>query len=357
MSIIEIAEKAGVSSSTVSRVINNRPRVSRRAKLAVKAAMQAMNYTPSDNRPGPKLGPRTGSRTPTIAMLVFGPSDMLTAPAFGDLMKGVSIGASELGVNFVFHHVRDSDDLPAQITSGQINGVLLHSRPPLVSRKLLEAYPTVWLMGNRYRPEWGDQVMPDPYEIGARAGQYLISRGHRHLAYLNLDRGHWPFRVASQGFKDAAFAAHLDCDILERENGQSEYVDWLRSDIRIGEELVERLIQLPSRPTGLFVADDVQVAVLQPAIQRAGVEIATGVAPGAVEIISCNNERPYLIGLSPKPAEIDIHVQAVGHRGVERLLWRINNPDVVERIVTSILPSVRDHDGNSYAAVAGHHTT
>ena len=73
-----------------------------------------------------------------------------------------------------------------------VDGVLLHgSTPPddFAFRKL----PCVWLMGNRRRPTFGDQVMPDPYDIGATAAQYLTSRGHRRLAYLNLDAGHWPF--------------------------------------------------------------------------------------------------------------------------------------------------------------------
>jgi LacI family transcriptional regulator len=267
------------------------------------------------------------------------------------LIKGVSIGASELGVNFVFHHVRDSAALPSLLSNGPVKGILMHSsRPDAATRKLLEPYPTVWLMGNRYRPAWGDQVMPDPYEIGTKAGQYLISKGHRHLAYLNLDRGHWPFRVASQGFRETAFEADLACDIIERESRQSDYVDWLSSDIRFGDELVARLLKLPTRPTGLFIADDMQVAVLQPALLRAGVKIGPADVPGGVaggvEVISCNNERPYLIGLSPKPADIDIHVRAVGQRGVERLLWRIEHPEVAQRIVTSIYPSLIDHDGN-----------
>ena len=86
-----------------------------------------------------------------------------------------------------------------------------------------------------------------------------------------------------------------------------------------------------------------QVAIIQPALQRAGVKIG----PGEVEIISCNNERPYLIGLSPKPAEIDIRVEAIGMRGVERLLWRMRNKDTAERIVTAVDPGVIDHDGNA----------
>jgi len=345
MSIVQIAERAGVSSSTVSRVINNRPRVSRRAKLAVTAAMREMNYTPSDNRPGPKLGPRTSSRVPTIAILILGPSCAPAAPAFGELMQGISRGASEFGANLIFRHVRDEEDLPTQLGSGEIDGALLHSSlVPTGVDSQLGRLPTVWLMGNRKRPEWGDQVMADPYAIGELAAQYLISRGHRNLAYLNLNHGHWPFRAAALSFSDIAEQSNVPVSVLEAEGRGGEFFDSLKYSAEAGDRLVQRLVNLPSRPTGLFVADDLQVALLQPALQRAGVEIGSG----GVEVISCNNERPYLIGLSPAPAEIDIHAQSIGHRGVERLLWRINNPDVAQRMVTLIRPSVVDHDGNPF---------
>ena len=48
------------------------------------------------------------------------------------------------------------------------------------------------------------------------------------------------------------------------------------------------------RPTGIFVADDMQVAVIQPALQARGIELGAG----HTQIISCNNESPFRVGLS-----------------------------------------------------------
>jgi DNA-binding LacI/PurR family transcriptional regulator len=131
------------------------------------------------------------------------------------------------------------------------------------------------------------------------------------------------------------------CEVMERSRTDDEHTYWPAYASNAGDQLVKRYLKLKPRPTGIFVADDMQVAVIQPALQRAGVKIA----PGQVELISCNNERPYLAGLSPTPAEIDIRVEAIGARGVERLLWRINNRAVPERMVTAIEPIVIGHDG------------
>jgi hypothetical protein len=54
------------------------------------------------------------------------------------------------------------------------------------------------------------------------------------------------------------------------------------------------------------------------------------------------------MGLTPTPAEIDIRVEAIGFRGVERLLWRIRNPGVRERMITAVDPAVIDPRGKNF---------
>jgi DNA-binding LacI/PurR family transcriptional regulator len=341
MSITQVARLAGVSSSTVSRVINNHPRVAEETVKAVRAAMAKLNYTPSERRPGPKPAMANASRGKTIIFLMLGASNNQATPAFEQLMRGVSEGASKLDLRLVFHHVANPDDLPAHVLEGTVDGLLLHgSLPSAETREKLQRFPTVWLMGNRRRPDWGDQVMPDTYEIGDKAARYLLGRGHRHLAYMNLDRGHWSLRVTSQNFAARAVEEGADCTVLDRPRSAEEHSYWPEYPTEAVDDLVKRYLKLTPRPTGIFVADDMQVAIIQPALQRAGVNIA----PGQVDIISCNNERPYLVGLSPKPAEIDIRVEAIGRRGVERLLWRVHNRNVPERMVTAIEPKVLSHD-------------
>src|SRR5205809_1257762 len=104
MSIGKVAKLAGVSSSTVSRVINNHPRVAPETALTVRRAMQTLGYTPSDRRPGPKPSTRTRSAA-DIAFLVLGTSGNRATPAFQDLLRGVSMGAAMHELNLIFHHV------------------------------------------------------------------------------------------------------------------------------------------------------------------------------------------------------------------------------------------------------------
>jgi LacI family transcriptional regulator len=345
MSIVEVARLAGVSNSTVSRVINNHPRVLPETARAVRAAMATLRYTPSDRRPGPKRGPRARPKPKTIAigLFVLGSAADRVTPGFEQLMRGVSRGVDALGVKLVYQQLPDPESLVAHLQNTQVDGLLLHGLLPSATvRAQVKVRPTVWLMGNRRRPDWGDQVMPDSYEVGDKAARYLLSLGHRHLACFNIDQNHWPFRVARPSFANAANEASATVTVLSAI--RDEQSPWPQSAAGPAEEIVARFLRLTPRPTGLFVADDMQVAILQPALQRAGVAIE----PGKIDVISCNNERPYLMGLTPTPAEIDIRVEAIGFRGVERLLWRIRNPGVRERMITAVDPAVIDPRGKNF---------
>ena len=335
MSISKVAQLAGVSSSTVSRVINNHPRVSPETAQSVRQAMQQLGYTPSETRPGPKPQVHARRQAPEIAFLVLGASQSRATPAFQDLLRGVSMAATGNELNLMFHHVNDPTRLPVRVLEN-LDGLLLHGATPQGEvRERLKRLPTVWLMGNVRRPDWGDQVLPDGYQVGELAAKYLLDRGHERLAFMNLDAGHRSLRLYGHAFGAAAQDAGAHVDRLEQPAEPSgEY--WHDHNPEAVDRLVKRYLGLSPRPTGIFVADDMQVAILQPTLQKQGVQVGHG----HVEIISCNNEQPYLVGLTPRPAEIDIRVESIGRRGVEQLLWRLEHRDVPERLITAIEPIV-----------------
>jgi DNA-binding LacI/PurR family transcriptional regulator len=348
MSITTVAKLAGVSTSTVSRVINNHPRVAPDTERSIRKAMQELGYTPSDRRPGPKSAGRQKMEKRRAAFLVLGASGQQATPAFADLLRGVSLGGAENGIDIAFHFVSDPEEISAWILDQRMDGLLLHgARPSGEIERRLRKIPTVWLMGNRRRPDWGDQVMPDSYEIGHLAADYLIARGHKHLAFLNLDAGSWPFRLNSQSFVAAAADRGVAVVVVERPLENSpDY--WHEHSPKGVAEVVERFLALSPRPTGIFVADDMQVALIQPALQSRGVELGHG----HTQIISCNNEAPFRVGLSPRPAAIDIRVESIGRRGVEQLLWRMAHLHLHERLICAVEPMVIDFERSVPPAIS-----
>jgi LacI family transcriptional regulator len=334
VSIRQIAQLAGVSTSTVSRVINARPNVAPTTVASVRRVMGQLRVDLTPRRSAWKRS-NPPARTTNVAFLVFGTSGSHPAPAFEKLLRGVSGAASQRDVSLTFSFVSDPSELPPRISGRRVDGILLHGERPSPSvQARLEMLPTVWLMANRQQPLWGDQVMPDNTAIGELAAKYLLQRGHRHVAYLSSGWGSWSFEIRSLAFCLTMQDAGGRVELLEAESRGGDL--WSSEGLTsAGEMLVERLLRLSPRPTALFVSEDKLLPVVDAALARRGIHCG----PGAeLDLISCNNERPHFSGLHTSPPTIDIRAESIGARGVEHLMWRLRNLDVPERIRTMVEP-------------------
>jgi LacI family transcriptional regulator len=346
MSITRVAKLAGVSSSTVSRVINNHPRVAPATAEAVRKVMLKLGYVPSENRPGPKPARSNRGSQEGCRLLVFGTIHRpgYNTPGFDLLMQGVASAAQRYSADLIFTNLPDNaEDFAQRLAQQRVNGVFLGGVYPPELRQRLQTYPCIFLMGNRRRPDFGDQVMQDAYGVGELAAAYLVSRGHTRLAFLNLDSDHWAIHLYGHAFEYTARARGAQIVAVETAKRQTGF-NWRDFAPETVDHIVRSYLSLSPRPTGLFVAEDAQTALVQPALQRAGVEVG----PGKVEIVSCNNERPYLAGLSPMPATVDIRVATIGERGLEQLMRRIGQSGVArdERVISLVQPKLVLPDGN-----------
>ncbi len=344
MSIQTVARLAGVSISTVSRVINAHPSVAPETAESVWTAVKQLSFKPIPRGNGRthlsasagRTGANGKSRTGTVGFIVFGTSGTQTAPAFEKLLRGVSDSATTFGVNLTFNFVSNLAEVPRRVVDRQVDGVLLHGELPGESvRARLRQLPCVWLMGNRRRPDWGDQVMPDNTAIGEMAAAYLLERGHRRVVYLGTGQLSWSLGVRALAFKTAADDHGAVATIIEAPEAQLRDF-WAGDGLpRVGEILADRVVAMRPAVTGLFIAEDRLLPVVHAALVKRGLSIGAG---RDVEIISCNNELPHLVGLSEPPATIDIRTESIGRRGVEQLLWRMQNAALAERMRTLIEP-------------------
>lgn len=362
MSIAEVAKRAGVSNATISRVINHHRGVSEATAASVRRAMEEVGYTPSPNRPGPKPGSRKASRTTNVLFLVTLGESSQASTGFQRLVEGVSSALEEQSANLTIKFVSGPEEARAlNMTQPRVDGVLAHGGGQLDGfGDLLADLPTVWLMSNPVRPTWGDQVMPDNDEIGRLAAQHLTDLGRDRLAYLNLLPGHWALQLHARAFLDSASRMGVDAEVVELPRAISdrycinfEPQEYARL-AEAADRLVDELLCVHPKVNGVFVAEDAQAALLVPALQRRGLD--TG-PDGDMSVISCNDERPYLMGLNPCPATIDIRVEAIGRRGASQLLWRIAEGSTADRMCTTVEPSLvlPESPATSYTTPRGGH--
>src|SRR5438874_10624861 len=110
MTLQRVAQLAGVSTSTVSRVVNERSNVASDTIALVQRAMRQLSFAPSPRRGGDGLIATRAAKSNAVAFLVFGTSGSHPAPAFDRLLRGVSDAASQESLDLIFSFISDSRD-------------------------------------------------------------------------------------------------------------------------------------------------------------------------------------------------------------------------------------------------------
>jgi DNA-binding LacI/PurR family transcriptional regulator len=307
MSIVQVAKYAGVSTATVSRVLNSVPVVSETTVKNVRAAMEALKYDPMEV----KRGPRPGSRRPTsiakrtgmIAVMTVGlHREKLRFPVTNAVVDAISRSAKMSGVRLLLDEMPDLNEISPVISGREVDGavVFLADEAPLDVLERMHRYvPVVWAMGGQGGPLPIDHVSENNIAVGYLAHQYLRDRGCQTLAYLTVIPHKRHARQRGQSFAGAA-----------AETGQRSWQLVMSDDSLVTDvygpnviardslaELVEAFASMSPRPDGLFVESDGTAARLYPLLMRQGIQ------PGRdVTIVSCNNEEPVLSALYPRPA-------------------------------------------------------
>jgi len=333
MSISKVAKRAGVSVATVSRVINRFPGVSTQTAKQVRAAMRQLSYVPAEVRPGPKLGSqRIRSRMPTetIAVLTVGQpsSEWLRLPVMAAAFAGITEAAKARHLRLLVDEMRDPEQVSALITRREIDGAIVFRASRLghdgFDGLLAHRLPLVWMLGALERPAQIDHVTADNIAIGYLAHEYLAGRGCCDIAFFT-EFPEWPLmRMRGQALANAARdAAHRITSFVVGQN--SPAVECYGLDVHCAatlETLVDQLVSMTPRPTGIFSSMDLLTLKLYPLLQ------SRGVVPGRdVTIVSCDNQESFLSMLSPRPASIDLRAQEIGRRAVARLMERIECPE------------------------------
>jgi DNA-binding LacI/PurR family transcriptional regulator len=207
----EVAERAGVSRSAASRVINNAPHVSRAKREAVQRAVDALGYVP--NATARALATQQAG---SVVLAISGEDPALFAdPFFAEVVVGISSVLEETDLELVLSLAtsrRGQARLEQLLRTRQADGVMLmslHDNDPLAALAQQADVPVVF--GGRplgFEPSY---YVDADNRGGARAAtEHLISTGRSRIATITgrLDEGAGTARY--QGFQDALAIAGLD---------------------------------------------------------------------------------------------------------------------------------------------------
>lgn len=265
--IEEVAAAAGVSRSTVSRVVNGSTAVSPEALAAVHAVIERLNYVP--NRAARSLASR---QTHAIALIV--PEDttrFFGDPFFAAIVAGITgtLRSSDYLLNLLIASDDPGDKMTGFVRNGGVDGALLvsHHTSDAFIERIADAVPVVY-GGRPVTRRETDYVVDVDNILGAReATRRLIDIGRTRIATIS-----GPLTMLSsvdrvQGFREALADAALT-PFAEEQGDYSE---------ASGAEAARRILAA-GRPDAIFVASDLMARGALTALRASGIRVPEDVA-------------------------------------------------------------------------------
>jgi len=256
VSIQDIAEKARVSHSTVSRALHDSPLISAEVRHRIQQLAQEMGYTPNAVAQSLK-----GQRTDTVGLAITSIAD----PFAGRIVRGIEDVAQVNHISLLLSVSHNNPDREMAIIENfhrrRVDGVIsatAQMRSPCVQRLAQIKMPTVLI--NQQADSEADRlhsVDADDYGGARQAVEHLLAFGHRKIGYLGV--GHW---AQSNRRRFASY-----CDTLSAA-GIAVDAQWVciaptvnnihADDVLDGQTMLPAL--LPSGVTAVFCYND-QIAV------------------------------------------------------------------------------------------------
>jgi LacI family transcriptional regulator, galactose operon repressor len=307
--IADVAARAGVGASTVSRVLND-GQVSGPARARVLAAMNDLSY-----RPQASARALASGSTGTIGMVI----PFFTHPSAVERVRGVLAAIDETPFELVLCNVADpaqrDEYLGRRAPLDRSDGLLIVSLGPRADEAdalLASGAPVVLVDAHHPRLP---RVVIDDVLGGEMATRHLLELGHERIAFVgDTTDPRWGFvasRLRLTGYRDALAAAGVPV--------RRELQRFGPHGRRVAHRLTTELFCLPEPPTAIFAASDTQALGVLEAADYAGVSV-----PDDLSVVGFDDLEvaPY-VGLTTVAQPL----YESGWRGLQRLLAVIAGDD------------------------------
>jgi DNA-binding LacI/PurR family transcriptional regulator len=307
--IYDVAQEAGVSIATVSRVLNDSQKVSGATRLTVLKAIEHLGFVPkAEARARAMHGiRRIGIITP-----------FLTAPAYVQRLRGVTSALAKQNYELVIHTVDSFEQLNGYLgalpLAHRFDGLILLSLKidaRLADRLAKQGVETVLI---EYSQPNLSSIEIDDLAGGRMVADYLLKKGHRCCAFVgDTDIPSYvvfPTPQRLNGFRQVLSDAGVP--LCEENIYQGPY------DMETTRQCVKAMLNRPQPPTAIFAATDLQAMGVLKAARDLNLKVPQNVAVVGFDDL----DMADYIGLTT----VCQHLEESGRIAVELLLSRLADP-------------------------------
>lgn len=318
--IRDIAEIAGVSQSTVSKALNDRPDIGAKTRDRILQIASEQGFTPSIFGKGLKQ-----RNTENVGVIFIRESQPLSGnPFYSRVLEGIEAELALNNYNLVLHLLPENgiDQPPKMIRDHYIDGVILVGVIRQAYIEKLQSYgiPIILVDPKREFPDHS-QVLIDNEQGAYTATAHLIRKGHTRIGFISGELDRQSFKLRYDGYIKALRGAGIPFNkTLVRSFGLEQ-----------GYDHVKELMKLRQPPTAIFAANDINALNGYRACQDLGLRI-----PEDVSIIGFDDID---LGRFAAPAlsTIRVYKEELGSMAVRLMLKQI--PDSSVKPVTVMIPT------------------
>ena len=322
----DIAYRAGVSQSTVSRALRNSPLVNEETRKRIQAIAKEMHYTVDKNASNLR-----SQHSDTLAVLLFEDptsDDSQINPFFLSMIGSITRACSQYGYDLLISFQQASNDWHADFEdSRKADGIILLGYGDYLDyahrlNKLVEQGTHFVRWGPVLPVQPGITVGCDNYLAGREMTEHLLLQGHRRIGFIGHASERYPeFFERYRGYVAALTQAGIAPD-------PALQIDAITTE-QAGHEAMQTLLAQGEAVDAVFGASDLIAIGAMRAIQERGLKVPEDIAVAGFDNI------PMANFVSPGLTTVLQDTKQAGELLVKTLIHQINN----EPVTSSMLPA------------------
>jgi LacI family transcriptional regulator len=307
--IHDVAEKAGVSIKTVSRVLNDASSVSEKTRKRIEHAMQVLDFAPS-------AAARMLRGRPTDLVAVIA-EKLTTTPDSSEIIKGIQSVCEQLGKMLIIGETGGRENaasrLVADMRTRRVEAIIFATpfHREVVLNEMLGQTPAVLANCFEAVPRFA-QVVPDDEGGGYAAADAVLRAGHRKIAFLQLIEGMVATGLRLHGFLRAM-----------QDHGAVPNPDWLLHGAKPVDDdefgglagAIDRLFAGANRPTAILCGNDKMAMRVIFILQRRGLRV-----PDDVSVVGFDDFRLISEALDPALTTVALPYREIGELAARQAL-------------------------------------